>query len=69
MKRNIVGTIIILSLIVWVPVSCCIHFCIDKRLRAEQKSEYMRMMKMRAPAQYRVIIICFLNHLKFIFIK
>ena len=28
MKRNIVGTIIIISLLVWIPSSCCIHFCI-----------------------------------------
>ena len=28
MKRNIVGTIIVISLIFWIPISCCIHFCI-----------------------------------------
>ena len=27
MKRNIVGTVIIISLIFWIPISCCIHFC------------------------------------------
>ena len=27
MKRNIVGSIIIISLGFWVPISCCIHFC------------------------------------------
>ena len=38
MKRNIVGTIIVFSLIVWVPMSCCIHFCYDKRNKAEMKN-------------------------------
>ncbi len=28
MKRNIVGSIIIISLLFWVPMSCCMHFCI-----------------------------------------
>jgi len=37
MKRNIVGSIIIISLSLWVPFSCCIHFCIDKRNSAMQK--------------------------------
>ncbi len=37
MKRNIVGSIIVFSLLLWVPFSCCIHFCIDKRNRANHK--------------------------------
>ncbi len=37
MKRNIVGSVIVITLSFWVPFSCCVHFCIDKRQRALQK--------------------------------
>lgn len=39
MKRNIVGSVILLSLAIWVPFSCCIHFCIDKRYRTIQRQK------------------------------
>lgn len=45
MKRNIVGTIILISLSFWIPFSCCIHFCIDKRNRAMQKQKLQSIQK------------------------
>jgi disintegrin and metalloproteinase domain-containing protein 17 len=38
MRRNIVASIILISLSFWVPISCCIHFCIDKRNKTAQKN-------------------------------
>jgi disintegrin and metalloproteinase domain-containing protein 17 len=47
MKRNIVGSIIVISLTFWVPMSCCIHFCIDKRNRSEQKKRILHAFQSR----------------------
>lgn len=51
MRRNIVGSVILISLIFWVPISCCVHFCIDKRDKAEQ-TQVIRA-KMREISQSR----------------
>ncbi len=44
MKRNIVSTIILISLLVWIPLGCCIHFCLDKPYRTrliQKKRKFM----------------------------
>ncbi|CAF0705583.1 unnamed protein product [Brachionus calyciflorus] len=40
-RRNIVAAVIVISLAIWIPLSCCIHFCHDKRI----KSEYQQMIR------------------------
>ena len=55
MKRNIVGSIITVSLAFWVPISCCIHFCIDKRNIAYQKQ------KIRSNENYNVNLFYYFN--------
>ncbi len=47
MRRNIVGSIIVISLGFWVPISCCIHFCIDKRNRSLQKKVILESIQSR----------------------
>ena len=37
MKANLVGTVIILSLIIWIPVSCCVSYQDRKRKRQEEE--------------------------------
>ncbi len=38
MKANLVGTVIILSLIIWIPVSCCVSYQ-DRKLKRKEEEE------------------------------
>lgn len=51
MKRNIVGSVIVITLSFWVPFSCCVHFCIDKRQRALQKMFIQQNIDKRLAAE------------------
>ena len=51
MKRNIVGSVIVITLSFWVPFSCCVHFCIDKRQRALQKMYIQQNIDKRLAAE------------------
>jgi len=41
LKDNIVGAVILISLLIWVPVSCAIHFY-DKKAKKESKKSTRR---------------------------
>ncbi|OQV14394.1 ADAM 17-like protease [Hypsibius exemplaris] len=44
LKNNIVGAVIILSLIVWIPASCIVHN-IDKKFKKEHSQEFNRLKR------------------------
>ncbi|XP_070185615.1 ADAM 17-like protease isoform X3 [Littorina saxatilis] len=52
MKSNIVGTVIILSLVVWIPVSCIVS-CADKRKRKQRDKFRERLRKANQEAQVK----------------
>ena len=38
MKANLVGTVILLSLIIWIPVSCCVSYQ-DRKMKRKEEEE------------------------------
>jgi hypothetical protein len=43
-RRNLVFFVVFASLIIWIPVGCMVHFCIDKKERAIRRELYTKII-------------------------